>query len=502
MISTAKAYHRATSYDRLRMKGHYLDWAHQPRVYKIYPEADVVALPDASPTPKVPLHQVSAADPAAPKSAHVHLELLSRILMLSYCFTAKSRHGGHDFYYRSAASAGALYPCELYLATEPLDGLAPGVYHYGLHNRSLACLRRGNFTAAAGKCFADPALSPAPVYLFITAIFFRSAWKYRERAFRYVLLDAGHLLENLVLALKWTGLPFSPVYDFHDKTLETVLGIDGKREGILAGVAIDAETEARNVQAPPIQVLPESTINAGTVSAREVSYAEIESFYRASGKLPDVESAPVDLMGKICTSPEPWIGIDPLDPSPEDMAYPDAVLRRRSKRNFVDRPLSRSRFMRLLGLVSRSARQDLPPGHRYGSAVVTGFITGNIDGIPPGFYLLDPIRGRFGLVFKGYFTSKMASVCLDQDWLRNAAVHFLFLTDLAEIDGTWGPRGYRYAMLAAGRIGQAVYTAATALGLGACGIGALYDPEARELLCLNDDSALLYLVAAGPVKGR
>ena len=67
-------------------------------------------------------------------------------------------------------------------------------------------------------------------------------------------------------------------------------------------------------------------------------------------------------------------------------------------------------------------------------------------------------------------------------------------------DRTWGPRGYRYAMLAAGRLGQTIYLGATALGLGCCGIGALYDEEARQLLGLNKKAALLYLVAAGPVK--
>ena len=64
----------------------------------------------------------------------------------------------------------------------------------------------------------------------------------------------------------------------------------------------------------------------------------------------------------------------------------------------------------------------------------------------------------------------------------------------------WGARGYRYAMLTAGRLGQSIYLGATALGLGSCGIGALYDGEARDILGLNQKSCLLYLVAAGPVK--
>jgi nitroreductase len=57
-------------------------------------------------------------------------------------------------------------------------------------------------------------------------------------------------------------------------------------------------------------------------------------------------------------------------------------------------------------------------------------------------------------------------------------------------------------MLAAGRMGQRLYMAATAMGLGCCGIGALYDGEAAELLGLNEASKLLYLVGVGPVKSK
>ncbi len=56
-------------------------------------------------------------------------------------------------------------------------------------------------------------------------------------------------------------------------------------------------------------------------------------------------------------------------------------------------------------------------------------------------------------------------------------------------------------MMNAGRWGQRLYLGATALGAGCCGIGALYDTEARNLLSLNAGSSLLYLVAVGPIKG-
>ena len=95
----------------------------------------------------------------------------------------------------------------------------------------------------------------------------------------------------------------------------------------------------------------------------------------------------------------------------------------------------------------------------------------------------------------------MAHICLDQAWLANAAAHFLFMTNTKVLDDTWGPRGYRYAMMEAGRLGEGLYLASTAMDLGCCGIGAFYDREAADLLGLNDDSALLYLVAVGPYKG-
>ena len=71
---------------------------------------------------------------------------------------------------------------------------------------------------------------------------------------------------------------------------------------------------------------------------------------------------------------------------------------------------------------------------------------------------------------------------------------------LSAIEALWGPRAYRYAMISAGRLAHRIYLGATALGLGCCGIGAFYDRDASALLRLNHSSALLYMVAAGPIK--
>ena len=113
---------------------------------------------------------------------------------------------------------------------------------------------------------------------------------------------------------------------------------------------------------------------------------------------------------------------------------------------------------------------------------------------------LDTTQRAWGKVRDGLFTDQMARICLDQMWMAHAAVHFVFLSNLEAVDAIWGPRGYRYAMLMAGRLGERLYLMAEAMGLGCCGIGAFYDDEAAQLLGLNEQTRLVYLVAAGPLK--
>ncbi|MEJ2025718.1 MAG: nitroreductase family protein, partial [Deltaproteobacteria bacterium] len=116
-------------------------------------------------------------------------------------------------------------------------------------------------------------------------------------------------------------------------------------------------------------------------------------------------------------------------------------------------------------------------------------------------YLLDPTARSYAQVTSGASVKDMARICLDQIWLAHAAVHFVFMSQLKMVEEIWGARGYRYAMMLAGRLGERLYLMATAMGLGCCGIGAFYDPDAAHLLGLKPDARLLYLVAVGPVKG-
>ncbi|MFQ5444024.1 MAG: nitroreductase family protein, partial [Nitrospinales bacterium] len=207
-----------------------------------------------------------------------------------------------------------------------------------------------------------------------------------------------------------------------------------------------------------------------------------------------------DMVSNLGLNPPKWISISQNKVTVKRSAYSKTVLRRRSKRNFINQELKKSSFLQLFDIIFTAREENFPQSKRYVGTIVIGFLAGNIEALAPGFYITDTVNRTIGYVDSEPTIAKMTSACLDQQWLRFASVHFLFMSNLNTIDRLWGARGYRYAMMAAGRAGHAIYLGATALGLGCCGIGAFYDNEAKNILGLNQESYLLYLLAVGKVK--
>ena len=494
----ATDYHRATSYRRHELTPHTLDWAHQPMPVKHYPELPRVPLDRSGKLPAVDyfdlMNRRQAIDSSRPEA--LDLRKISTAFSLTHDITARTMHAGTPFYYRSVASAGALYPVELYLAVHHIDGIDPGVYHYHLFNFCLTALRRGPVPEI------PPADHGVSATFYITGIFFRSAWKYRDRAYRYVLLDAGHLLENLRLALGALDLSFYIHLDFDDERAATLLGLDSQREACLACVHLHEGNAGKKQTVAPRDLEPLSAEirQASTVSDREVAYADILAVHRAGNGINNTPAEDRPVLHVLDNPPSAWVDLN-LPDHPGSADYARMLWQRRSRRNFIPSSGTRENPMTFLDLMARNiGTVSTPPSVR--SAITLGVLAGMGMPVPPGFYLLYPDAKRLGCVLAGQLTEPMAAACLDQMWLKHAALHVLFMTDPAALDRTWGARGYRYAMIEAGRLGQQAYLAATALGWGACGIGAIYDREAADLLNLATDGVLLYLVGAGPVKTR
>ena len=500
MIQSCLEYHQETSYDRFEMSGHSLDWGNQPKVFKEYPGITSLSLPKELQIPKGNLSAILKEPEARTVTGEMDVETLSLLLLLSYTHTARARYAEGDFFFRSAASAGALYPVEIYVTTHDVKDIDNGLYHFAIQNHSLDPLRKGDVPGIDDR-------ERSHLTFFLTAIFFRSAWKYRARAYRYHLLDTGHVAENLNLALKASKLPFSVTYDFDDAEVNRLLGLDEQKEVALAIIDVPRGRGISEKYKEPIPPLSEPVRQASPVSGKETDYPAIREIHGAgihtleapphpalSPDMGERVSGRTEMIQELGITSKTWTPIEFPGSWPEITDYPDAVFRRRSRRNFVKKALSKEAMNALLRSVCRSQ------GSPHEQTLAVGFLVGQAEDMDPGFYLLDRRKESWAQVSSGGLMVKSASVCLDQEWLVNSGVHFLFLANLDVLDKTWGPRGYRYAMLTAGRLGQRLYVAAEVMGLGCCGIGALYDGEAMDMLRLNQTSRLLYLVAVGNVK--
>ncbi|WP_041280516.1 SagB/ThcOx family dehydrogenase [Desulfosudis oleivorans] len=498
-------YHRITGYDRHAMVPHSLDWENQPSPCKIYQGLGGVDLADVSLLNDTLFSDVMESLTPAAAGRTMSLEALSRACLLANGPTGRSRQGDGWFYYRSAPSAGALYPNELYLVWPGAPDLEAGVYHVDVHNRRLTRLRRGGFAPFLRS--ACPAFGKAVRAVFVvSALFFRSAWKYRKRAYRYVLLDGGHLAESTRLALAAAGFSASVVYDFNDAGLNRLLGLDEKREGAIACIGINGPAIPETPGTQDVDNLPGNVLQAGRVSSREKIYPEIVKVHADSSACGPSAAVPrigANDLGLAIESWQPVSGSGGLRAAPWKMGYAEAVVRRRSRRNFVPARLSAVQFS---GLLESICRAYLSPDREHPAGacgtICTGFLCRNAEGLEPGFYLVDPEKRQIGRAGSGDLTVAMTDACLNQAWLKNAALHFVFMTNLEILDQDLGSRGYRHAMMSAGRLGHVLYLSATALGLGCCGIGAFYDREAEQILGLNPPSAMLYLVGVGPVPDR
>jgi SagB-type dehydrogenase family enzyme len=139
-----------------------------------------------------------------------------------------------NYEFRTAPSAGALYPIETYLVINNIDNLETGIYHYNIQDHALDTITQGNFRDQLCHAVLDQKMVMEAAALFIwTSIFQRSKWKYGQRAYRYIYLDAGHIAENLALSAVGIGLGTCQIGALYDDDVNVLLKIDGTSESVI-----------------------------------------------------------------------------------------------------------------------------------------------------------------------------------------------------------------------------------------------------------------------------
>ena len=163
--------------------------------------------------------------------APIGLDQLAKVLHHSYGVTRDNEGTPFPRPFRAVPSGGALYPLELYVHVLRVEGLDPGLYHYDPEDRTLDVLRPAGGTGDVAALLMQPELArSAAAVVFVSALFFRSTFKYGDRGYRFALLEAGHLAQNALLTAHSLGLAGAPIGGYADRDVDRWLRFDGLSE--------------------------------------------------------------------------------------------------------------------------------------------------------------------------------------------------------------------------------------------------------------------------------
>jgi SagB-type dehydrogenase family enzyme len=470
----------------VRTSGHTLDWDVKPFPFKVYTEAPAVTLPREL-DPVV----VSVLEPGErPASQPLTLDGLAALLYYTAGVTKKKTYpGGGEVLFRAAASTGALYQTELYVAAGNVVGLGPGLYHFCPGDFTLRRLRGVDVRAPLAEAAADERLARSPATLILTAIYWRNTWKYQARGYRHLFWDSGTMLANLLAVGRALGLDPRLVTGFVDTRVNDLLGLDDAYEAALELVGLGAEGSLAPA-ADALELLHAPTL---PLSSREVDYPALREIHRAS-----ILETPAEVTSwrraLPPTPPPPPLSLAPLPRPVANTGRPlgETIQRRGSTRQFSHDPLTLTELGAALWLASRPVPADV------GLDLVNLYLVANaVEGLAPGAYAYWPERHGLELIRAGEFRRESAFLCLEQPLGGDAAAVLYYLAPLTAVLGVYGNRGYRLVNLAAGLGGGRAYLAAYALGFGASGL-TFYDDKVVEFFAPHATGrAAVFVTALG-----
>ena len=227
-------YHRQSSLGLRGLVSDLVDWGRRPAPYLRVGDAEVVTLPAVGVPPAMSVVQALEQRRSLREYADRAMTAEELAWVIHGATGITSAQG-----YRTAPSAGALYPLETYVAVSRVEGIDQGLYHVDVRAQALEPVRSGSvagdlMVAGLGQDF----LRTAPAVLIITGVFQRSRWKYRERHYRYVCWEGGHLAQNVYLAAEAAGLGACMVGAFLDGMVNDLVRVDGRREAALGLIAL------------------------------------------------------------------------------------------------------------------------------------------------------------------------------------------------------------------------------------------------------------------------
>lgn len=420
-------YHASTkhSYNSVRTNPNRLSWEDQPSTYKNYPDS----------YEKVKLDLDKEED-----------NFLYHIAGL----TAKKSYPSGEYYLRINPSAGALYPNELYFQVRGVEGKEDGVYHYEVKSSSLTLLQSINDDEGLEPYFGYKTAMKGYLFL-VSAIYYRSSWKYKDRAFRYCLLDTGHMLGCIEASALLKPHAVQMVYTIEREKLNRMFGFE-EREWFLAGCSM-----------------------AVPLHGQEVSALEFEIPYvdgsRTFEKNDLIEEAYIETMRLENCKRQ----IKAAKFTYNTNKLKETIFARRSQRGFNEGAITKGQFNYIMDVMHQPILSDCDED------VSVYVVLNRVLDMPLGLYK----DGEY--VKHGDFAKHAGYLSLEQYSLSQQGAMAFFLTSKA--------KNYQALYQKAGIIGQRLYVAAQYMHIGCSGVGAYYDDEVNTFV--ENDEMVLYALAIG-----
>ena len=490
-IEAAQVYHEST-------KLSYINLRNKPPIYKSYADLPGFPLPTNFSNPKTStLDAVASVNQG--DGASLDLDALARLLFFS---AGLIRRGvfpkAGEVRFRAAASAGGLYPIETYVVCEDIPGLEAGVYHFSPRDFTLRQLRKGDYRDELySSTGGDQSISRSSATIAFTAVFWRSAWKYRIRSYRYCFWDNGTILANLLATVSAGGLPARVIAGFVDTRVNLLLGVDGELEASLCMVPLGGGDRSQSGSSPltitPLSAEPEAPTDD------VIDYPEIRHMHTTSEL--DTEEKVVAWRGVLPSgSPQsraPFYSLESSDESiGEVRELGDVILERGSTRRFAPDPISRSRFSAIIDRSTKGVPADFlgPDG---ASLLDIYIIVNSVDGLPAGSYFFSRQRRGLEQLQERALRMEAGHLCFEQALGADASAVVFFMADLERVFRRFGNRGYRAAQLEAGILGGKMYLCAHSLGLGASGL-TFYDDDVTDFFSPHSEGkSPMFVVALG-----
>jgi len=277
-FSIAQHYHERTKYYPQMLLNRDLDWSKQPLPFKDYPIGASFDL-------KAYLTTEPSAD-----DKEQEWQRLSRLLFCTYGLTVKIiTMSGDPVYLRASPSAGGLYPVEVYLISRGTPLLPAGLYSYQPQNHALLHFWDSDlWSQLQSACFWHPTLDDTQLAIVTTVVFYRSAWRYQDRAYRRVHLDTGHLLGNLELACAINDYRPHLIGGFMDEAINRLLYLDVEQEAALTVVGLADLLDLRQ----NLSLLPTALASKTQLDYPEIPDGELLGYLHQASQIPEIPDPP------------------------------------------------------------------------------------------------------------------------------------------------------------------------------------------------------------------